>query len=258
MGGPNGIDCLREFLKIVGFNKYKTEAYIALFKLGTAKVSEISKESGVPQAKLYSILEDMEKEGLIKQQISGNKQYTLIHPGVALDKLIQKEKNRLQSLISLKPVIVQLFDRLSSSDDSKEFLEIIRGRDNVLTFLAHELEYNTHASYWTLGSLTSTYTPVMPIIRKRRDELDIKIIAPVSTAKPFLVRKYISLGAKVRLLKNLESPIRFSIYDNSRLAFTLTDAHKGYLTLWTNSRGFVENLSNFFEFYWENGIEPNI
>jgi len=56
---------IEEKLKILGLNIYQSKAYIYLLKYGKSKASEISKNTKVPQSKIYETLEILEDKGLI-------------------------------------------------------------------------------------------------------------------------------------------------------------------------------------------------
>ena len=54
------IDKLQKF----GLNLYEAKAYASLLKIGTANAYKISKESGIPRARIYDVLESVTKFGL--------------------------------------------------------------------------------------------------------------------------------------------------------------------------------------------------
>jgi len=59
-----------EELKKLGFNEYQAKVYTALVGLGVATASEISKASGVPTNKVYSVIDSLKERGLVFAQES--------------------------------------------------------------------------------------------------------------------------------------------------------------------------------------------
>ena len=51
---------LLEHLKEIGFNSYESKVYLALLQYGKSTGYEVSKNSGVPQARAYDTLKFLE------------------------------------------------------------------------------------------------------------------------------------------------------------------------------------------------------
>ena len=57
-------DTMLDKLQKFGLNLYEAKAYASLLKIGTANAYKISKESGIPRARIYDVLESITKLGL--------------------------------------------------------------------------------------------------------------------------------------------------------------------------------------------------
>lgn len=53
-------------LRDAGLSKYQSQAYTALLRLGTASATELADESGVPAARIYDVLRDLEEKGYVE------------------------------------------------------------------------------------------------------------------------------------------------------------------------------------------------
>ncbi len=57
---------LRGVLRDAGLSKYQSQAYTALLRLGTASATELADASGVPAARIYDVLRDLEDRGYVE------------------------------------------------------------------------------------------------------------------------------------------------------------------------------------------------
>ena len=79
---------LVEGLVSLGLTEYEAKAYIALVKLGSAKVSEIHETSGVPMTRLYDVLSRLEKRGWVEVLRERPLKYRAKHPRNAIRSLL--------------------------------------------------------------------------------------------------------------------------------------------------------------------------
>lgn len=96
----------------IGFQQYQAQAYIASVMLGDATAYQIAKESGVPRAKVYSVLDDLVKMGyLVKIPAKKGTLFRALSPEKTFGKTIQEF---IANLEKVKKKLVKL-------EDSKEF-----------------------------------------------------------------------------------------------------------------------------------------
>lgn len=100
-------DTMLDKLQKFGLNLYEAKAYASLLKIGTANAYKISKESGIPRARIYDVLESITKLGLamVEESSENVKIYTPVPSKIFLER-VKKEwesdyeevKNNLQDL----------------------------------------------------------------------------------------------------------------------------------------------------------------
>ncbi|MBD3190249.1 MAG: hypothetical protein GF308_06380 [Candidatus Heimdallarchaeota archaeon] len=96
----------------IGFQQYQAQAYIASVILGDATAYQIAKESGVPRAKVYSVLDDLVKMGyLVKIPVKKGTLFRALSPEKTFGKTIQEFISNLEKV---KKELIKL-------EDSKEF-----------------------------------------------------------------------------------------------------------------------------------------
>ncbi|MDH4379111.1 MAG: helix-turn-helix domain-containing protein [Vampirovibrionales bacterium] len=93
------MDELIHHLKELGFNSYESKVYLALLKNYPATGYEVSKESGVPQARAYDTLKTLENRGVVIANAGKPITYLPISPK---DLLSQWERSFNHSLDFLK------------------------------------------------------------------------------------------------------------------------------------------------------------
>ncbi|MFC7686287.1 TrmB family transcriptional regulator [Ureibacillus sp. GCM10028918] len=83
----------------MNFNEYEAKAYISLVKLGTVTAYQVSKDSGVPRARIYEILDVLVEKGIvIKEEIDETMQYSPIQVDVFLEKVQSNWKHNFKEI----------------------------------------------------------------------------------------------------------------------------------------------------------------
>ncbi len=116
-----------EKLMELGLSQNEAKAYITLVELGVSSPLDIAAASGIPVSKIYYVLSELEKKGLIEMHQSKPKLYRAIDPSRALEILTEK-------YIEAKKEALKLIEMLSVGGrkvDTKT-LWIVRGRKNII------------------------------------------------------------------------------------------------------------------------------
>ena len=62
-------------LKGIGFTNWEYGSYTALLRLGSTTTGPLVKESGIPQSKIYSVLESLAEKGFASHIVKGKVKY---------------------------------------------------------------------------------------------------------------------------------------------------------------------------------------
>ena len=83
-------DTMLDKLQKFGLNLYEAKAYASLLKIGTSNAYKISKESGIPRARIYDVLESITKRGLamVEESSENVKIYTPVPSKIFLEKIL--------------------------------------------------------------------------------------------------------------------------------------------------------------------------
>jgi len=117
-------------LQNFGLNQYEAKAYVALIKIGAANAYKISKESGIPRARIYDILESLTVRGIVmlEETNEDTKTYTPIPVNVFLEQIREKWTTTYNYVENELKVI--------ESQDKKQdiYVSTVRGEKNILAF----------------------------------------------------------------------------------------------------------------------------
>lgn len=87
-------------LKKLGFNEYEAKSYVSLVKQGPVTAYQVSKESGIPRARIYEVLGTLCDKGIVmKEEINDTTRYSPLPVEIFLQK-VQSEWQSTYSVIS--------------------------------------------------------------------------------------------------------------------------------------------------------------
>ncbi|MBR9656775.1 MULTISPECIES: TrmB family transcriptional regulator [Bacillus] len=81
------MDYIVQQLKKIGFNEYEAKSYVSLVKQGPVTAYQVSKDSGVPRARIYEILGNLVEKGIVmKEEINDTTRYSPLPVEIFLQK----------------------------------------------------------------------------------------------------------------------------------------------------------------------------
>lgn len=86
-------------LKKCGLTEYESKAYFTLLLTEKSRAGELSKKSSVPQAKIYWVIEDLRKKGLVEVYDNFPKSVTARSFGLYLGEKINEKQREISQLI---------------------------------------------------------------------------------------------------------------------------------------------------------------
>ncbi|MGG0174655.1 TrmB family transcriptional regulator [Gottfriedia acidiceleris] len=92
-------DLVQQFKKL-GFNEYEAKSYVSLVKQGPVTAYQVSKDSGIPRARIYDVLGNLVEKGIVlKEEINDTARYSPLPVDIFLKKA-QSEWQSTYSVIS--------------------------------------------------------------------------------------------------------------------------------------------------------------
>jgi len=118
---------LIEKLMKLGLTQNEAKAYVTLIELGTASPLDIAALSEVPVSKIYYVLSELEKKGIIESQQGRPKLYRAVDPSRALDMLVERYLEAKRDAIRLVRMLAAKGRRANTGT-----IWVIRGKRNII------------------------------------------------------------------------------------------------------------------------------
>lgn len=123
-------ESLFDKLQKFGLNLYEAKAYASLLKTGTANAYKVSKESGIPRARIYDVLETLTKRGLamLEESSESSKTYTPVPSKVFLEKMKTAWENDFED------VTIALSELETEADKQDIYVFTVKGKENIISY----------------------------------------------------------------------------------------------------------------------------
>ncbi|WP_285768151.1 helix-turn-helix domain-containing protein [Peribacillus sp. SI8-4] len=135
-----------EKLQSLGFSQYEAKAYVSLVRQGPTSAYQVSKESGIPRARIYEILNKLQEEGVvIKEEINDSVQYSPLPVDVFLESVRSRWDNTYQSISDT----LKQFEKIGPVSDNR--VMTLKGEEHILSFcrtLIQKAEKRVIVSLW--------------------------------------------------------------------------------------------------------------
>ncbi len=270
----NDIYQIISLLTSIGLNEYQASAISYLLVLGETKATTLSQSSGIPTARIYDILKDLVKKGLVTKKHGKPQMYRSRPPEEIISILMAIQRNNLRKNIALLESkakdftdiayriylkgskgapTVPLFRAVSVGDSSLEETRKLYdvAKEEILIF-SKALEYFPLVSENLKAALERGVSIkiilVSPEVMELKDREKQKII--VESIKRLL-------GKSVMFRFSDEVPIRGSIVDpnrEGRAIFLVEDPGIPFFLrelAITSHYSFVKGLAIMFNLIWE-------
>ena len=124
----------------IGLPSNETKVYLALFVEPNIPASRISEVTGIPDSKIYSLLENAARMNMIEVQYGVPKLYRTANPPYFLSKVRDRLKERFENDIStcdlVEAKLHDLYSRMEQEQGGEEGIEIayvVKGEGNIIS-----------------------------------------------------------------------------------------------------------------------------
>lgn len=242
----------QEFFESLGLSEYESKTILALIRLNIATTREISFNSGVPQNKLYRVLEKLSSLGVVETIPEKLRKYRIINLDYFIKERVKEKENSLKQVKQS----AKKFKNLDEHDE-KSMFSIIKGQQAIMNKLAdHNWKVKKEIfgvqrnwKVWA-GGLRSLHKSI-------KKGVDVRLIGVVNDSTKSKAKEWEKTGAKIRKYNDKFGtfPLRFTIFDGKEARITIGKPDipdpENYITIWTKSKPLINILRKQFLDMWK-------
>lgn len=212
----------------LGFTNYEAKTYLYLLQNNPATRYELSKYSGVPRSAIYSVINKLEKDGLVNAIHSEPKRYIPL-PLEQMTKLLETRH---------KDILKEFRENLAhfESDSQMDHLWNIRGYENLILKakeLIREAKDSIYLSVWKREAI---------LLRKeleRAEAKGVKIVIFTFIELPFSVGRVLSHNLREEDLERVWDHKIILCVDQKELLMGEADTQNPKNVAWTHNKALI-------------------
>ena len=132
-------------LQDLGLTKYQSKAYIAAVRAGRTRPSELVDESGVPQGRIYDVIDNLAELGLLEVRSGSNgKEVIAPSPQTVLEELKERRIDELSDTVSMAASDLEELHQWEESKSS-DFVSMVKREETALRHAKRAIKI---ADYW--------------------------------------------------------------------------------------------------------------
>jgi len=243
-----------QILQEAGLTKGESKVYLALVLLGESSVTPIAREAKVSLSKIYEILENLIKKGLVSSIVKNNvKHFSAAEPERILDYLEKKKEDIIQSEEKVKRIIPQI-KLMSQKDKPQESGTVYQGINGIKTFYEEVLRNSEKGDEILVMGIpresAKKHEGYFLDWNKRRAKksISIKLLFDYDVTDLGKKRKKIKLSEVRYLPQKMITPAWILITKN--LVATIHIVEKPICFVIKDKKA-AESYSSFFEVFWD-------
>jgi sugar-specific transcriptional regulator TrmB len=238
-------------LKLFGLNKYESETYLTLLKIGLSTSPQISLKSGVPYGRIYTILSSLEEKGFVKVFEGKPKRFMAIEPRVILNRIIDEKMKEMTQFKEKTSKFIQELEKTKKGKLEKplEKIQIIEGKKNYLN-LSVKLHEEAKEEWRTIHGLP-LYEPHLEAYKKAiKRDIKTRILTCLTEKNMRNLEVWKKTGAEIKHLDTIFA--HFTVVDKDRVVIRLSNEEMGgYISLFIQSPALTKTLADHFDDLWE-------
>jgi sugar-specific transcriptional regulator TrmB len=142
-------------LKEIGLSKNESKVYLALLKLGSETVLEISKKSNVHRANVYDVLGKLIEKGLVSYVVKkGKRLYQATEPDKLLD-MLRESKEEIERKEQMVNTILPRLAAIKPLFGKKSQVTILEGIEGIKTIFEQKIK--DKVINYVIGAYTEPY-----------------------------------------------------------------------------------------------------
>lgn len=251
----------------LGLTEREAKVYITLLSRKSFSASELQEAAGVPRTKIYEIVKKMINRGICaEKQIGNNKVYTAIEPKIAMEMIIEEQRQELSERLKLKEQLVEMFtpiyDEGRKKDEIYDYIEILKNKEQIhkkylemLDKAQHEILFFNKGPYSadTDKKIDEQTQHEVAFMKKGGVSKGLYEVDEFTNLPEFFL--LLEEGQQARLTDNL--PLKMLVFDGKSVLFALDEpyADNDLTMLSIEHKSIADAYKMLFEYIWINAKE---
>jgi len=250
---------IKEILNRIGLNEYEAKAYTTLLMLGPSKAREISKESQIPQSKIYEVLETLTLKQLVETLEGRPKEFRAIEPEIALINLLNEKEREINELKKEIKLVSKILKPVKEKQNLVYGVWTSKGKkwNEFFDRMAEMIDRSKKYCYGITREFTRTSRMVEAVKNclKRGVKFRVLGLDYPQGEKLGVARWYLSVGAEVKYLKMRIHP-RILLVDGEEVLIRLDGEpvkKEGFLfySLYSKDPSLVRVMDEYVKSLWK-------
>lgn len=244
-----------KILAAIGLTAGEIKTYLALLKIGSSSTGPIAKESQVSRSKLYSILDKLEKKGLVSHvEKKGVTYFQAVEPSKIKDYLQEKERNLRELEKDFENFLPQL-QAFHKEAARVQKVSVYQGLKGLITVHEHTyLKLKKGETYYYIGIPKFQPEPhhlywQRDHVRRAKAGIKCKLLFNKDTSRKILENRNKYKGCDARYMPvDIKTPSYFAIYKDTVM---ITIPSVNPLTIEIVSQEIADSFMAYFEEFWK-------
>jgi sugar-specific transcriptional regulator TrmB len=246
-------------LQYFGLSEYESRVYVALVSLGPAKAGSISREAGVPQSKVYDILEGLIGKQLVEVFEGRPKEFKAIAPEIVLKTFVKEKEEEFKSLRERVFAISALLKPAINKEDTIEGIWVQKGEKwaEVLNRLSEMMERCEKYAYGITRdfSYSARMREAMKNCVRRKVKLKIIGMVQIDESNYSRAKWYYANKIPIRIFETKVHP-RIFVVDGKEVSIRLdhNPLQKKKFTfhsIWSQDPSLVKVFDDYMKNLWQ-------
>lgn len=191
-----------------GLSGYQARAYLALLELGPSQAREVSERSGVPQGRVYDILEKLAQRGLVEVLPEAPRRFRAVAFEVFLERELKMHQERISTLERDRETLVTAMSPSGEAvQGQRGEYAVVRGRKSVVDRV-NEVLGGAQRDVLVVGTerAPKRIRGESEILQRLADRgVRVRLLVPVTPTNAEEVKNVLALGVEVQHYAGLSS-----------------------------------------------------
>lgn len=249
------------YLREIGLSEYQAKAYISLLDEGISTAKEVASSAGIPQSRVYEVLDSLETKGFLKIQPGRPKKFGPLDPDTAIEQFCAyKQREQTTELEKIRTNGREFAEMVAKNGTRQSEVDTDIGWSHPNRhYILERLEELTEQSQSEVLMITTpkSFERILThhgtlLEEKDSDGVDIRAIVANDRAIHRSVRTRAQEFVDIRSVEDIRG--RLYLYDQQDILLAYHALNDdGYVGISTTSTHLCATLEHLFELLWADG-----